>query len=344
MATQQSLVLESKQGNFIISERPIPHLEPGELLVKVQAAGLNPVDWKIQAAGFLVESYPAVLGSDVAGDVEQVGEGVEGWAKGDRVFFQGFYRNKRAAFQQYTTIPADLVAKIPSRYTYSQAASIPVSFTCAIYGLYAPKPIGLGLNPTIDPLIKQTGQAVFVYGGGTTVGMYATQLLRYMEFSPIIVYASSKHMVHLLSLGATHVIDRHEVSSGNLPSEVAKITEKPLKFAFDAVGNAEAQEASMNCLTEGGELVTVNSTTKTDRDDGKTMLAVFGTVHLPHTRAFGKVLYEKLPLLIEQNVVVPARIEDLPNGLKGIVHGLQRLKRNEVSGMKLIGHPQEQLS
>lgn len=85
MATQQSLVLESKQGDFIISERPIPQLEPGELLVKVQAAGLNPVDWKIQATGFLVESYPAVLGSDVAGDVEQVGEGVEGWAKGDRV-------------------------------------------------------------------------------------------------------------------------------------------------------------------------------------------------------------------------------------------------------------------
>ncbi|KAF8826205.1 hypothetical protein HHX47_DHR6000439 [Lentinula edodes] len=334
MATQQSLVLESKQGNFIISERPIPHLEPGELLVKVQAAGLNPVDSKIQAAGFLVESYPAVLGSDVAGDVEQVGEGVEGWAKGDRVLvFPG--RGNPVHF---------IFNIIPSRYTYSQAASIPVSFTCAIYGLYAPKPIGLGLNPTIDPLIKQTGQAVFVYGGGTTVGMYATQLLRYMEFSPIIVYASSKHMVHLQSLGATHVIDRHKVSSGNLPAEVAKMIEKPLKFAFDAVGNAEAQEASMNCLTEGGELVTVNSTTKTDRDDGKTMLAVFGTVHLPHTRAFGKVLYEKLPQLIEQNVVVPARIEDLPNGLKGIVHGLQRLKRNEVSGMKLIGHPQEQLS
>lgn len=182
-----------------------------------------------------------------------------------------------------------------------------------------------------------------------------------MEFSPIIVYASSKHMAHLQSLGATHVIDRHKVPLGNLPSEIAKITEKPLKIAFDAVGNAEAQEASMNCLTEGGELVTVNSTTNTDRDNGKTMLAVFGTVHLPHTRAFGKVLYEKLPQLIEQDVVVvraythvfdlstdilskPVRVEDLPNGLKGIVHGLQRLKKNEVSGMKLIGHPQEQSS
>ncbi|KAJ3994726.1 chaperonin 10-like protein [Lentinula boryana] len=342
MATQQSLVLESKQGPLIISQRPIPQPQAGELLVKVQAAGLNPVDWKIQARGFLVESYPAVLGSDAAGDVEQVGEGAVGWQKGDKVFFQGFYRNERATFQQYTTIPADLVAKIPSKYTYSQAASIPVSLSCAIYGLYAPKPLGLGLNPNIDSSVKQTGQAALVLGGSTSVGLYAIQLLRYMEFNPIIAYASLKHSVYLKSLGATFIVDRQEVSLADLPSAVAQASDKPLKVAFDAVGNAEAQEAGMSCLVEGGELVTVNSTTKSDRDDGKIMLAVFGTVHLPHTRAFGKVFYERLPQLIEQDVVVPVRVEDLPNGLQGIVDGLQRLKKNEVSGVKLVGHPQEQ--
>ncbi|KAJ3981941.1 GroES-like protein [Lentinula detonsa] len=314
MATQQSLVLESKQGALIISQRPIP--QPPNRRTS------HKIDWKIQARGFLVESYPAVLGSDAAGDVEKVGEGVVGWEKGDKVFFQGFYRNERATFQQYTTIPADLVAKIPSKYTYSQAASIPVSLSCAIYGLYAPKPLGLGLNPNIDSSVKQTGQPALVLGGSTSVGLYAIQLLRYMEFNPIIAYASSKHFVYLKSLGATFIVDRVGRSSFS--------------------GNAEAQEAGMSCLVEGGELITVNSTTKSDSDDGKIMLAVFGTVHLPHTRAFGKVLYERLPQLIEQDVVVPARVEDLPNGLQGIVDGLQRLKRNEVSGVKLVGHPQEQ--
>ncbi|KAJ4470210.1 GroES-like protein [Lentinula aciculospora] len=341
MSIQQSLVLESKQGSLIVSETPIPQLQPGELLIKVQAAGLNPVDWKIQATGFLVESYPAVLGSDVAGDIEQVGEGVVGWAKGDKVLFQGFYRNERAAFQQYTTIPADLVAKIPSKYTYSQAAAIPVSLSCAIYGLYAPKPIGLGLNPTIDPSVKQTGQPVLVLGGSTAVGKYAIQLLRYMEFSPIITYASSKHSAHLESLGATHIIDRQEVPLADLPSVIAKTTELPLKIVFEVVGDTETLEAGINCLVDGGALVTVNSRANTDRNDGKTVVAVFGTVHLPHTRAFGKVLYERLPQLLEKDVIVPPRVEDLTNGLKGIVDGLQRLKRNEISGFKLIGHPQE---
>lgn len=85
MSTQQALVLEQKQGTFVVSQRPIPRPGAGELVVKVQAAGLNPVDWKIQATGFLVEEYPAVLGSDIAGDIYQVGEGVEGWARGDKV-------------------------------------------------------------------------------------------------------------------------------------------------------------------------------------------------------------------------------------------------------------------
>lgn len=87
MSTQQkALILPAKFGQFVVEERAIPRPAPGWLLVRIEAAALNPVDWKIQSSGRIVEDYPAVLGMDAAGVVEEVGDGdVLGFANGDRV-------------------------------------------------------------------------------------------------------------------------------------------------------------------------------------------------------------------------------------------------------------------
>lgn len=85
MAEQNALLLDAKQGAFAVRTHPIPSPGPGDLLVKIHAVGLNPVDWAVQAYGLFVDKYPVVLGLDAAGEVEQVGEGVVGWLKGDRV-------------------------------------------------------------------------------------------------------------------------------------------------------------------------------------------------------------------------------------------------------------------
>ena len=82
---QKVLHLDSKFGNFVLATGPVPRPGAGDLLVKVEAAALNPVDWKIQKHGIFIEKYPAVLGSDFAGIIEEVGEGVDGFSKGDRV-------------------------------------------------------------------------------------------------------------------------------------------------------------------------------------------------------------------------------------------------------------------
>jgi NADPH:quinone reductase-like Zn-dependent oxidoreductase len=82
---QKALVLVEKQGGFEVASRSIPSPGNGQLLVKVQSAALNPVDYKIQEHGIFVDHYPAVLGMDIAGTVEEVGEGVENFSKGDNV-------------------------------------------------------------------------------------------------------------------------------------------------------------------------------------------------------------------------------------------------------------------
>lgn len=83
---QKALVLPAKQGLFEIQSVPIPTPPPGQLLIKVHSTALNPVDWKIQVHGLYVEEYPTVLGVDIAGTVEALGEDVDNFSKGDRVY------------------------------------------------------------------------------------------------------------------------------------------------------------------------------------------------------------------------------------------------------------------
>ena len=85
-STQKALVIDKRQGDFQLTDIAILKPGYGEILVKVQAAALNPVDWKIRKYGVLIDEYPAVVGSDIAGDVEEVGSGVTGFTKGDRVY------------------------------------------------------------------------------------------------------------------------------------------------------------------------------------------------------------------------------------------------------------------
>lgn len=87
---QKALFVESKQGKLVVAERDIPKPGKHQLLVKVFTAALNPVDYKIQETGGWVEKFPAVLGVDMAGVVEELGEDVQDYAKGDKVQVQ-FY-------------------------------------------------------------------------------------------------------------------------------------------------------------------------------------------------------------------------------------------------------------
>ena len=84
--TQKALYLNKKFGDLVLEDAPIYKPGPGEILIKVRATSLNPIDWKIQKYGVFIEKFPAVLGTDVAGDVEELGEGVNEFKKGDRVY------------------------------------------------------------------------------------------------------------------------------------------------------------------------------------------------------------------------------------------------------------------
>ncbi len=82
---QKALILEAKFGNLVVQTVPVPKPGPGQLLIKIKATSLNPVDWKRQRYDVYTPEYPAVLGSDLAGEVAALGEGVTKFQTGDRV-------------------------------------------------------------------------------------------------------------------------------------------------------------------------------------------------------------------------------------------------------------------
>ena len=138
MSTQKALVLPEKNGEWKLTDVAIPTPGPTDILVKVAAAGLNPIDWKNKEYNIIPVEYPFISGTDGSGVVEAVGVDVKTFTKGDRVYvlvllllpllhiiftdadaytclhslFQGDFKSDRATFQQYAIIPADLAAKV----------------------------------------------------------------------------------------------------------------------------------------------------------------------------------------------------------------------------------------
>lgn len=88
--TQKALLLTKKQGSFELGTRPVPQPGKGQILVKVKSAALNPAELWIQKFGIVIQDaqYPVVLGLDFAGDVVEVGEGVDGFKPGDRMYVE----------------------------------------------------------------------------------------------------------------------------------------------------------------------------------------------------------------------------------------------------------------
>jgi NADPH:quinone reductase-like Zn-dependent oxidoreductase len=170
-------------------EVPTPAVGPGELLVAVRAAGVNPVDWKFRA-GFLREfiplELPAVFGQEVAGVVEAVGAGVDGFAAGDEVFGSVM----GGGYAEYALLPVASATQKPEKVSFTDAAALPVAAATAYDGLTQ-----LALAP---------GDTVLIVGVGGGVGVAAAQIARSRGIR-VIGTASPAKREFVEALGVVHV-------------------------------------------------------------------------------------------------------------------------------------------
>jgi NADPH2:quinone reductase len=172
---------------FLDLDMPTPM--PGELLVEVRSAGVNPVDWKIRSGmmGPASESdLPAVLGSEVSGVVRGVGKDVDGFSENDEVF--GSVAPGSGGYAEYTLVTATAAARKPPQVSFNDAATLPVAAATAYDG--------------VTQLNLKEGQTLLITGAGGGVGVAAAQIARDLGIN-VIGTASEEKRALVESLGAT---------------------------------------------------------------------------------------------------------------------------------------------
>ncbi|RHZ68587.1 zinc-binding alcohol dehydrogenase family protein [Aspergillus thermomutatus] len=237
--------------------KPAPYTSPkkNEIVVKNSAIGLNPVDYARQDMGsalFSWTTYPTIMGTDVAGEVVEVGSGGAAgrFKPGDRVLGLGseLKDNNPAegAFQLYTVVPAHLASPIPADLSYESAAVIPLGISTASCMLFEKD--HLALRFPNSPRAAPTGQLVLIWSGSSSVGSNAVQLAAAAGYE-VITTASPKNFEYVKSLGASRVFDHRS------PTVVEDIIK-----AYDGKTGAGALSIGTEASGPCGEIISkVNS-------------------------------------------------------------------------------------
>jgi NADPH:quinone reductase-like Zn-dependent oxidoreductase len=217
-------------------DRPRPG--PGQILIAVRAAGVNPVDWKLREGyrrpGERERVFPAVFGSEAAGVVEQLGAEVNGFAVGDEVFGS----TAAGGYAEYALLTADVAAHKPAALSFRDAATLPVAAATAYDG--------------VRQLDLPRGATLLVTGAGGGVGSAAVQIARAFGLR-VVGVASEAKKDFVESLGAVHV------SSGpDLAERVRAAAPDGIDAVYDLVGDQVLTEAA-ELLKDRSKLVTAGA-------------------------------------------------------------------------------------
>ena len=220
-----AMIIEETGGPEVLkyAELPTPQPGPGEVLIQVAYAGVNPADWK-NRQGFLAQyrpyTFPYIIGFDAAGVVAALGEGVTQFSVGDRVFTPTNHgQGGQGSYAEYVIANTDRVARIPEGLGFDQAAALPVAALTAWQGLF-------------DRGGVRAGQQVMIHGGSGGLGSFAVQFARWAG-ARVAATCSTPNVEYLRSLGVDRVIDyrREDISAA-----VAEWAPQGLDYLMDAVG------------------------------------------------------------------------------------------------------------
>jgi NADPH:quinone reductase-like Zn-dependent oxidoreductase len=220
---------------LLYEEAPRPRVREGEVLIRVHAAGVNPLDCKVRAGEvkeIIQHKLPLIPGWDVSGVVEEVGAGVSQFKRGDEVFAMAD-PTRGGAYADYIAVREATVAMKPQSLHHVRAAAVPVSALTAWRSLF-------------DLEQVQAGQRILIHGSGG-VAHFAVQLAKW-KGAYVIATVSTKNHELLRKLGADETIDY-------TTQEFEKVAEK-VDLVLDTIGG-ETQERSWRVLKKGGALISL---------------------------------------------------------------------------------------
>ncbi|HEX5459521.1 MAG TPA: NADP-dependent oxidoreductase [Steroidobacteraceae bacterium] len=235
MTTMKAMRIRSFGGPEVLElaevEKPQPRDD--EVLIRVRAASVNPVDYKIRSGTYPVvkqDQLPKVLGRDVAGEIESRGREVRNFEEGDTVY--AMLDGGPGGYAEYVTVRADLVAPKPGQLDYRAAAAVPLAGLTAWQGLF-------------DHGHLQPGQRVLIHGGAGGVGHLAVQFAK-ARGATVITTVGTQDVEFVKHLGADQVVD---YTRERFEDEV-----RDVDLVLDLIAG-ETQERSWAILKDGGTMI-----------------------------------------------------------------------------------------
>jgi NADPH:quinone reductase-like Zn-dependent oxidoreductase len=281
---------------LLYEDAPIPEIKPGEVRIRVYAAGLNPPDWYLRD-GFKILPpewqpklpFPIILGTDISGVIEAVADDVKDFSVGDEVYsmvrFPGEVLGNSRAYAEYVTVSASEVAIKPKGIDHVHAAAAPMSLLTAWQfmierGHDVPNPI----QPKQHEPVPLEGKRVLVNGAAGGVGHFAVQLAKW-KGAYVIAIASGKHKAFLRDLGADEFYDYTEVK----PEDIIR----DIDLVVDSIGGPETGRF-LRTLKKGGALFPVFGLGAGGADEAEKLGITFSTTQV---RSNGAQLAEAGKLL-----------------------------------------------
>ncbi|KAF2729211.1 GroES-like protein [Polyplosphaeria fusca] len=386
---RQLLLHEAKQPYQVESERDVPKARQGELLVKVLAVGLNPIDWKSAQYGFGIPSLPCINGRELVGRVVsrdqsqrpdiEIGDAILSICTDYRDF-------RKSAFQEYAIATDFNAIKLPPQIDYAHAASIGVAFVAAAlslgicFGVTFPiankdetldllevaKSQGRDKIPqdtveevfnSIDPWNRpHAGEWILIYGASSITAQIAIQLARWAHLRVIAVVDLDKHEERLRTLGADKLIDRKDLSAA--ASQIRTEIKAPIRFALDTIGpdtalwchdllasrtgiqcrpslrHSASGTWAMGAVSSLPHLICLTGAPKVEESNVRLHSVPIKLFH--EHEGVGRVLSGWLRDLLDSGELrLPETLFER-GGLDVIGRSLERLRRGEVSGKRLV--------
>ncbi|GME56938.1 alcohol dehydrogenase [Neofusicoccum parvum] len=338
---QAAWITEPRAKPLKVAGAPDWKAGPGEVVIKNAALAINPVEWMIQDVELLPVSYPAILGSDIAGVVQEVGEGVARIKEGQRVIalchaiLSGNQGN--GGFQLYSLVPETLVSPIPDNLSFEQAVVLPLALSTAAAGLYEHTVLGLPPPPSDGSRSNDNNGTILVWGAASSVGNAVIQLARASGLQ-VIATASARNHDALKSLGANQILD-YKLPNINESVLAAIKNADNLVGVFDCISNADTY-AHIGAILDGfrpTKVATVLHPPKEPPKNFEPLMTVSYTIPIPpHDHVADAIWRKYVPEALAKGLL-QAKPDPLVvgSGLEGIQSAMDRHKAG-VSAQKVV--------
>ena len=316
----------------LVEDHPKPRATEGHVVIRVQASSFNYHDvFTVKGMPGIKVPLPVVIGLDMAGEIAELGPGVQGWKEGERVLVNPLNKKKGlmgemldGGMQEYCLVGADQLIRMPDRVTFAEAASLPVAY-------------GTAHRMLITHNTVKAGDTVIVLGASGGVGTGCVALCKQLGAHVIACASSEEKMARLREMGADETIDYTKTDWSKWAVEkYGKPQRRTYDGGVDVVINftgGDTWHPSLRCLKRGGKLLVCGATAGYDPKEDLRYVWSF-ELQIIGSNSFYDENLIALMQMIEDGTMKPMIDKVVP--LEGAAEGLRLIQDRQVIGKVVV--------